>query len=252
MEEEVKKKHFVLVHGVCHGAWCWYRVVTLLESGGHRVTALDLSACGIDSRSLDDVSTFAEYSRPLMDFMSSLSEGEKIILVGHSFGGVSVSLAMETFPEKIEAAVFLAAFMPHPDFPPSHHSKSGEGWLLDSQLDSKTGTILFGPKCQSSNVYQCTPLEDRTLARMLIRTGNSFVEDLSNMDPFSKDKFGCVKRFFIICKEDKAINEQFQRWMIGNNPVDGVKEIDGADHMGMLSKPLQLYKCLLEISQDTV
>lgn len=118
--EAAAKKHFVLVHGVCHGAWYWYRVVTLLESGGHRVTALDLSACGIDPRSLDDVPTFVEYSRPLMDFMGSLSEREKIILVGHSFGGVSVGLAMEHFPEKIEVAVFLTAFMPLPNFPPSH------------------------------------------------------------------------------------------------------------------------------------
>lgn len=72
------------------------------------------------------------------------------------------------------------------------------------------------------------------------------------MDPFSKDKFGSVRRFFIVCKEDKALTEQFQRWMIGINPVDGVKEIQEADHMAMLSKPLQLSKCLLEIAQDVV
>ncbi|KAF0923473.1 hypothetical protein E2562_006362 [Oryza meyeriana var. granulata] len=34
-------KHFILVHGLCHGAWCWYKVVTMLCSVGHRVTALD-------------------------------------------------------------------------------------------------------------------------------------------------------------------------------------------------------------------
>lgn len=35
-----KQGHFVLVHG----AWCWYKVATLLQSAGHRATALDLGA----------------------------------------------------------------------------------------------------------------------------------------------------------------------------------------------------------------
>jgi hypothetical protein len=30
---------FVLVHGAWHGAWCWQRVVPLLEAHGHRVEA---------------------------------------------------------------------------------------------------------------------------------------------------------------------------------------------------------------------
>ncbi|PPR96488.1 hypothetical protein GOBAR_AA24188 [Gossypium barbadense] len=41
-------KHFVLVHGACHGAWSWYKVVPLLKSGGHNVTALDLGGSGVD------------------------------------------------------------------------------------------------------------------------------------------------------------------------------------------------------------
>ena len=28
---------FVLVHGAWHGAWCWDKVVPLLERAGHRV-----------------------------------------------------------------------------------------------------------------------------------------------------------------------------------------------------------------------
>ncbi|EXB63678.1 hypothetical protein L484_027021 [Morus notabilis] len=36
-------KHFVLVHGSCHGGWSWYKLVPLLKSAGHAVTALDLA-----------------------------------------------------------------------------------------------------------------------------------------------------------------------------------------------------------------
>ena len=36
----------------------------------------------------------------------------RLVLVGHSLGGLSVALAMERFPGKVAAAVFLAASMP--------------------------------------------------------------------------------------------------------------------------------------------
>ncbi len=28
---------YVLVHGAFHGAWCWKKLVPLLEAGGHQV-----------------------------------------------------------------------------------------------------------------------------------------------------------------------------------------------------------------------
>ena len=42
-----REMHFVLIHGACHGAWCWYKVATLLKSSGHKVIALDVAASGI-------------------------------------------------------------------------------------------------------------------------------------------------------------------------------------------------------------
>jgi len=53
-ENERKKKHFVLVHGLGHGAWCWYKLKPLLESAGHKVTVLDLAASGIDTQKIED------------------------------------------------------------------------------------------------------------------------------------------------------------------------------------------------------
>ena len=38
--------NFVLVHGAWHGAWCWRRVVDLLQAQGHRVHALTLTGLG--------------------------------------------------------------------------------------------------------------------------------------------------------------------------------------------------------------
>lgn len=111
-------KHFVLVHGICHGAWCWYKLVTLLRHAGHRVTALDLGASGINSKQLHEITSVWDYVQPLMEFMASISHEERVILVGHSYGGLPISLAMESFPQKVLAAVFVTAYMPHYNSPP--------------------------------------------------------------------------------------------------------------------------------------
>lgn len=115
MSDGINKKqqaHFVLVHGACHGAWCWYKVATRLRAEGHRVTALDMAAAGVNTRQLDELSSFSDYYSPLAEFLADLPSDEKVVLVGHSLGGVSISFAMEKFQGKIVVAVFVTAFMP--------------------------------------------------------------------------------------------------------------------------------------------
>ncbi|XP_043712795.1 salicylic acid-binding protein 2-like [Telopea speciosissima] len=253
--------HFVLVHGACHGAWSWHKVKALLESEGHRVTAIDLAASGINMRKIDEVRTIADYTQPLMEFMASLpSGGEKVTLVGHSLGGLNLALAMESFPHKISASVFLTAFMPDSTHPPSYvfdqFSKriSAEYWS-DTQFSSvldplkPTTTMFFGPKFLASKLYQLCPSQDLALAMLLIRPGSLFLEDLSKGKAFSEVGFGSVNRIYIVCKKDLGITVEFQRWMIENNPVKEVMEVEDAGHMPMLSKPNELCCCLLEIGQ---
>jgi pimeloyl-ACP methyl ester carboxylesterase len=43
---------FVLVHGAWHGAWCWYKIIPLLEEAGQKVVALDLPSLGMDRTSI--------------------------------------------------------------------------------------------------------------------------------------------------------------------------------------------------------
>lgn len=116
MGKELKyETHFVLVHGSCHGAWCWYKLATLLRSAGHRVSAMDLAASGTNPKQLEDLKVISDYMEPLMEFMTGLPADEKVVLVGHSMGGVAISVAMEKFPRKIGVAVFVTAFMHGPN-----------------------------------------------------------------------------------------------------------------------------------------
>lgn len=88
--------------------------------------------------------------------------------------------------------------------------------------------------------------KDLTLANALIRTGSLFQEDLKKAPILSEEGYGSVDKVYIVCKQDAAINEDYQRWMISNNQVKEVMEIE-ADHMAMLSRPQELCKHLINI-----
>ncbi|KAJ9564064.1 hypothetical protein OSB04_000030 [Centaurea solstitialis] len=256
--DQVVKKHFVLVHGACHGAWCWFKLKPLLEAAGHRVSAFDLSASGTDTRVIQQVTSLSDYTLPLLEFMAAVPAEEKVVLVGHSLGGMNIALAMEKFPEKVAAGVFLTAFMPDFVHKASYvldkynERTPAEAWL-DTQFlpyDNKLGTTMFfGPEFLSKKLYQLCSVEDRELGNILIRPGSLFLKDLNNGLQFTKEGYGSVRRVFIVCDDDKAIDKEFQQWMIDNNPVVEKKELKNVDHMAMLCDPKQLSFCLLDIAR---
>ncbi|KAL1333072.1 hypothetical protein HN51_061827 [Arachis hypogaea] len=248
-------KHFILVHGACHGAWCWYKIKPLLESSGHKVTVLDLAASGTNLKKIEDVDTFSQYSEPLLEVLESLPPNEKVVLVGHSLGGLNIALAMEKFPTKVAVGVFLTAFVPDTQHKPSYVlEKYCEGtppseWLdtAFSECGNKT-SMLFGPNFLSSKVYQHSSTEDLELIKCMIRPSSLFIEDLSQEKNFSKEGYGSVPHAFVVCTEDLAIPLEYQRWMIQNARINDVMEINGADHMVMLCKPKELSDCLQQIA----
>jgi pimeloyl-ACP methyl ester carboxylesterase len=102
---------FVLVHGAWHGGWCWRRVSDLLEAKGHKVFTPTLTGLGERShlmRAGIDVSTHATDVVNLMKW-ERLSG---VVLCGHSYGGMVISLVAEQMADKIGSLVFLDAFVP--------------------------------------------------------------------------------------------------------------------------------------------
>uniref|UniRef100_A0A0E0JTE1 AB hydrolase-1 domain-containing protein n=1 Tax=Oryza punctata TaxID=4537 RepID=A0A0E0JTE1_ORYPU len=251
-------KHFILVHGLCHGAWCWYKVVTMLRSEGHRVTPLDLAASGVHPARIDEVHSFEEYSQPLLDVVAAAPVGERLVLVGHSFGGLSLSLAMERFPEKIAAAVFIVAAMPcvgkHIGITTElMRERSPKDLLMDSKtipISNKQGpgtAILLGPNFLAENGYRLSPAEDLTLAKSLVRPANLFVDDPMMKDDkmLTSANYGSVKKVYLIAMEDSGV--ELMHYMIALSPGTEVEEIPGADHAIMCSRPRELSDLLAKI-----
>lgn len=256
--ENVKTKKFVLVHGEGFGAWSWYKTIALLEEVGLVPTALDLRGSGIDQTDTNSVTTLADYSKPLTDYLENLPEDEKVILVGHSSGGASVSYALEHFSQKISKAVFLCATMVSDGQRPfdvfAEELGSSELFLKESEFliygngkDEPPTAFMFGNLQLKGLYFNQTPTKDVALATVSMRPIplGPIMEKLS----LSPENYGKGRRFFIQTLDDRALSPDVQEKLVRENPPEGVFKIKGSDHCPFFSKPQSLHKILLEIAQ---
>ena len=96
----------VLVHGAWHGAWCWQRVVPLLESRGHLVSTVELPSVG----AARDVSIGLENDAAVVREAIDQMDGP-VLLCGHSYGGMVISLA-SSGSRGVVRLVYVCAFVP--------------------------------------------------------------------------------------------------------------------------------------------
>ncbi|KAJ9177579.1 hypothetical protein P3X46_012786 [Hevea brasiliensis] len=249
--------HFVLIHTICHGAWVWHKLKPVLEAAGHKVTALDLVASGIDLRIIEQVGSFDAYSEPLLNFLETIPEGEKVILVGESCGGINVAIACDKYTDKIAAAVFHNSLMPDTVHSPSYvldkFLEVFPDWK-DSVFESYTNgddtitTVKLGPYLMENYIYtDCHP-EDLELAKMSTRKGSTFREILAKREFFTKKGYGSIKKIYIYGDEDKIMTEDFHQWQIQNYKPEKLYVVPGGGHKLMLSRVNDLFTILQEVA----
>jgi pimeloyl-ACP methyl ester carboxylesterase len=99
----------VLVHGSCHGGWCWKKVIPLLKN--HRVYTPTLTGLGEKCHLLrEDI----DLNTHILDIVQvfEYEELDDVILVGHSYGGMIISGVAEQVPDKIRRLVYLDGYIP--------------------------------------------------------------------------------------------------------------------------------------------
>ena len=88
---------FAIAHGAGDVAWSWHLVAAELERRGHEVVAVDLP-------SEDDEATFADYADTLVE---AVGDRDDLVVVGHSLGGYTATLAAERQHDGDETSLFL-------------------------------------------------------------------------------------------------------------------------------------------------
>ena len=104
---------FVLVHGACHGGWCWRDVADRLRASGHRVFTPTCTGLGERAHLMSREITLDTFIQDIAGVIEA-EELRDIILVGHSFGGLPVSGVADIMPDRIRHLVFLDALLAQP------------------------------------------------------------------------------------------------------------------------------------------
>ncbi|KDP41318.1 hypothetical protein JCGZ_15725 [Jatropha curcas] len=257
IDHQSETNHLILVHGGGFGAWCWYKIMTLLEESGFKVDAIDLTGSGTHSSDTNTIATLSHYIKPLIDILVKLKQGEKVILVGHDIGGACISCAMELFPSKIAKSVFISATMLSngqsafdilsQQTDSTDLMRQAQVFLYGNGKDNPPTAIDLDKAFLRDLLFNQTSPKDIALASVSMRPIPiaPVLEKLS----LSDNNYGSVRRFYIKTQEDFAIPVSLQESMINSNPPEQVFQIKGSDHAPFFSKPQALHRILIEILQ---
>jgi pimeloyl-ACP methyl ester carboxylesterase len=278
------KAIFVLVHGAWHSHSAWDRVTSTLKANGFTALTLDLPGAGANAiaptslglRPFDPAAFAAERSPSagvtqeertravvaLVQEAASLSDG-KVILVGHSAGGMTISAVAERVPNLLLAVVYLAAFMVPNGMPLL-------AMLQHETLTSALAPGLFVGDAAAIGATRINAGSTDEAYRSLLKA--AFYGDVSESDfahaasqlhcdesnagalapsEITPGRFGTVPRHYIRCTQDHAIPLGGQDHMIATvDAAIGGKTTTHtleSSHSPFLSQPASLSKILIDI-----
>lgn len=213
---------FALVHGACHGGWCWDHLAGLLRADGHVAIAPDLPT--------DDSN--AGPSRYAEILVAALSRTrDEVVLVGHSMGGLTIPLVAAARP--VRHLVFLSAFIPRPghvpfgpdpDAPPSH-----DPGLRIQRLGD---LFVFPPDVARSYLYNRCSAE--AAASMIGRFRPQSFAPHNEICPLRA--LPRVPSTYIIGTHDRAVLPSYGGYLARTRLATEPLTVD-ADHSAFLSAP---------------
>jgi pimeloyl-ACP methyl ester carboxylesterase len=271
---------FVLVHGAWHDHHTWDALVPLLERGGHPVLTLDLPGAGIHAavpasfrvRPID-LTVFATEPSPNAGVgqaerteatiaavrKAALLGNGKVVLVGHSLGGLTISPVAESIPDTLSAVVYLSAFLLAPGMVAGE--MTGHPTMADSKVPLSADPSQVGALRLDTASDDPKYLSTLKAAFYGDLTDAQFSVVITHLHPdepvqvcgvpsnITSDRFGTVARHYIRCERDQAVTLAAQDFMIdsvdvamGNSTIVHTME---TSHSPFNSDPAGLAKILM-------
>ncbi len=222
--------HFVLVHGAMHGAWCWERVVPLLEADPRvgEVVAVDLPGRGAsrDVKPLADI-TLDDY----VDHVAGLIEDRDlrdVVVVGHSLAGLTLPPLAQRVEDRLKRVVYLACSNPE------------KGRTVSDLMDHPLSPVRRGVSVET---MFCNDLDAETSQWLL----SQLVEEpprLMETAVLVPQAPSGVPSTYILLERDETLPPGIQREQAQTAGVDEVVSFD-TGHSAFAAKPRELAELLL-------
>ncbi len=242
---ETKKETYVLVHSAWLGAWQWKDVAKKLKNEGHIVITPDLPGHGNDKTPPATI-TMIDYVKVITDILDK--QEQPVLLVGHSFNGITVSRVAEIRPNKVKSIVYLSAFL-LPNGGSFFSATQGvEGSVVVDNFylsEDKTYALIDENEIQNAFAHDI-PKEafDGAKPYIVPEPSAPLMYELEVTD----GNFGRIPKYYIECTEDRAIPIEVQRAMY-KGKVKKVFTLHSS-HTPNFSQPDNLANILLKIKDE--
>ena len=236
---------FVLVHGAWQAPYVWESVRAQLLDAGNKVIVVELPGHGSDMTP-PHLLSLDVYRDKVVDALSGV-EG-KIILVGHSMGGMVITHVAEKVPSKIRKLVYMGAFLPT------------SGQSLDELANTDPDSRL-GPQLTLSDDKLTLDVKRDSLTYLFISDGTQADKEkvianyraepvipFTNKVTLTNERFGAVEKVYIKTLKDIVISPGLQDRMIAGAGIKTVYQIE-TSHSPFLAQPKAVADLLLKIGQ---
>lgn len=204
------KTTVILVHSAWLGGWQWKETITHLKDEQLKLIATDLPGHGKDKTPPNEITM-----EDCVDHLIKLIDAEEkpVVLVGHSFNGITISRVAELRPKKVKKLIYLTAFLvPNgTSFFSAVEGVEGSKALENFYLSEDKSYALVKEDALHEAFAHDIPLENFIAAKPYIVPEPT--APLSYALEVSEGNLGQIPKYYIECTEDKAIPIAIQRAM---------------------------------------
>lgn len=230
----------VLVHGAFETASVWTRVEARLRHDGFRTISVNLP--GRPGNPLEPAKASLNLYRDTV-LAQIVHERRPVVLVGHSFGGMTISAVAEAAPTRIRTLVYVAAYLP----------KSGDSLLSLSQTDrdSKMGsafrvsadkTSASVDPAQRGELF-CNDCSLETKADVAAGIVDEPLAPPATPLSLTAERYGVVHKVYVHTARDVVVSPSLQAAMVKATPVGREMTLD-TGHAPFAKAPIALAKAI--------
>lgn len=246
----------VLVHGAFQDERAWSEVAPRLEAAGHAVTAVRLAGRAGDATPIQQITLDTYRDQVAAAVTAAAARHGPVVLVGHSFGGITIANVAEAMPEQLRRLVFVGAYLPQAGAADQSMAKLAEADRWNG-FNKTRQNFIVARDYQSAGVLEddvvalfcadCSASDQaRTLREFLQREP---LKPAGTPVTLSAARYGRVPKTYLKTLRDRAISPEFQDQMLKATPVQRVVSLDSG-HSPFRSRVDELARALAEAARE--